>query len=250
MSALPERSLHELTDTSHQIEASVYGCAPALPRVDPVPAARAAGPLANAPAPWGMSTGKRRFDLVLGGLALVPAAILTAVMATISAAVFRCNPFFNQKRRGLNEEEFSVIKIRSLPKNFAQNCGKHELTGHEMAGWSSFIRRTHLDELPQVLNILDGSMSVVGPRPMIDEVVALLEPQDRQTRATIRPGLTGAWQVSTMGAVALHEHPELDNQYVEKATFLTDVRLMLVTAGTVIGRKPPTPEALSKLLRW
>ena len=93
-------------------------------------------------------------------------------------------------------------------------------------------------------------MSIVGPRPMIDEVVATLEPADREKRGLVRPGLTGPWQISTMGSVALHDHPELDNQYVDRASFRSDLRIMLLTAGTMLGRKPSEPEALSATLRW
>lgn len=66
-------------------------------------------------------------------------------------------------------------------------------------------------------------MSVVAPRPMIAEVVDTLEPDDRSTRAMVTPGLTGAWPVSTMGSVSLHDHPELNNQYVAQASFRSDL---------------------------
>ena len=165
-------------------------------------------------------------------------------------SVFRCNPFFIQHRRGVNEVEFRVVKIRSLPKTFHHRKGKHEMHDHELGWWSKVLRNSHLDELPQVLNIIAGSMSVVGPRPMIEEVVDTLEPEDRITRSTVKPGLTGPWQISTMGGQSLHDHPELDNQYVEKASLGSDVRIILITAATVVGKKHIEPKRLTQRLGW
>jgi lipopolysaccharide/colanic/teichoic acid biosynthesis glycosyltransferase len=85
---------------------------------------------------------------------------------------------------------------------------------------------------------------------MIDEVVDTLEPHDRTVRAMVKPGLTGPWQVSTMGMVALHDHPELDNAYVRKASFMTDARIILITAASMIGRSAIEPDDLTRRLRW
>ncbi len=199
---------------------------------------------------WCWSHGKRTLDLVVA-IATLPITVpLTLALSLVSAIRFRCNPFFVQQRRGVGEEPFRVVKIRSLPKHFHGNRGKHELDDHDFEGWSGFLRNSHLDELPQVLNIIGGSMSIVGPRPMIDEVVDTLEPADRQKRALVKPGLTGPWQISTMGAVALHDHPELDNRYVDNATLAADLRIIAITAATVFGRKPMEPDELAAKLRW
>lgn len=115
---------------------------------------------------------------------------------------------------------------------------------------SQFRRQTHLDELPQLVNIIGGSMSIVGPRPMIDEVIDELEPIDRKTRAMVKPGLTGPWQMSTMGSLPLHDHPELDNAYVEHASFTGDVRIIWLTFLGMLGRPELEPAALLKRLRW
>ena len=93
-------------------------------------------------------------------------------------------------------------------------------------------------------------MSVVGPRPMIDLVVDELEPIDRKTRALVKPGLTGPWQISTMGSVALHDHPELDNAYVERASFRSDVRIIWITFLGVFGKKALEPDELFERLGW
>jgi len=85
---------------------------------------------------------------------------------------------------------------------------------------------------------------------MIDEVVDTLEPEDRATRSMVGPGLTGPWQISTMGAQSLHDHPELDNQCVEKASFGSDTRIILITAATVFGKRPLEPTPLEERLGW
>ena len=201
-------------------------------------------------APWCWSNGKRAMDIVCGVVALPLVLVLTLLLSLISLLVFRCNPFFIQPRRGAHEHEFRVIKIRSLPKTFHHRSGKHEMHHHELEWWSNFLRNTHLDELPQIINIIGGSMSIVGPRPMIDEVVDTLAPTDRINRAKVKPGLTGPWQISTMGSQPLHLHPELDNQFVEKASLASDIRIILITGATVFGKKPLEPRHLESRLAW
>ncbi len=202
------------------------------------------------PSPWSWSRGKRALDLLLGFASLPVALPLTGLLSAVSLVAFRANPIFRQQRRGVDEAEFTVMKIRSLPTSFPERHGKHHIADHEFTGWSDFLRRSHLDELPQVFNIIGGSMSIVGPRPMIDEVVEELEPIDRKTRATVKPGLTGPWQISTMGSVALHDHPELDNHYVERASFRSDLRIMWLTFLGTLGKKPLEPDALIAQLGW
>jgi len=201
-------------------------------------------------ATWCWSKSKRAMDIVCGLVVLPVVVVLTVLLSAVSAIVFRCNPFFVQSRRGVHENEFRLVKIRSLPKTFHHRQGKHDMHHHELGWWSNFLRKSHLDELPQVLNIIAGSMSVVGPRPMIDEVVDTLEPDDRIIRSMVRPGLTGPWQISTMGTESLHDHPELDNQYVEKASLASDIRIILITGAAVFGKKSLEPSRLEERLGW
>jgi lipopolysaccharide/colanic/teichoic acid biosynthesis glycosyltransferase len=202
------------------------------------------------PAEWCWSRGKRVTDIVLA-IASLPIVIpLGAITALISAIFFRCNPLFVQERRGIDETSLRLVKIRSLAKSFPKRQGKHEISDHEFTGWCHFIRRTHLDELPQIFTIIGGSMSIVGPRPMIDEVIDELEPADAKKRSTVKPGLTGPWQISTMGAVALHDHPELDNHYVDCSTFRSDAQIIWWTFTSIFGRSAQEPKALMKRLGW
>jgi undecaprenyl phosphate N,N'-diacetylbacillosamine 1-phosphate transferase len=189
-------------------------------------------------------------DVTLVVVSLPLTILLTALLAAVSAARFRCQPFFLQVRRGIDEQPFSVLKIRSLPRDFPENLGKQELEEHQFPGWSRFLRNSHLDELPQIFNVLGGSMSLVGPRPMIDNVISRLEVDDRRTRAAIRPGLTGPWQISTAGSLSLHACPDLDNDYVANATATSDIKILLGTFQIVFGRPTFAPESLRRHLGW
>jgi hypothetical protein len=150
----------------------------------------------------------------------------------------------------MDERRFSVVKVRSLPASFPNWQIKQELDLQDIRGWSHFLRVTHLDELPQVLNIIAGTMSIVGPRPMIDSVLAELDDADRALRAKVKPGLTGAWQTSTAGALPLSEHPELDNHYVASATLSADIHIMWLTVRSVLLGHSPEPADLVDRLSW
>ncbi len=186
----------------------------------------------------------------MGVASLLIVVPLIVVLGAVSMIVYRANPLFRQQRRGAHEEHFTVVKIRSLPKSFPERHGKHHIHHHEFTRWSRLLRNSHLDELPQIFNIIGGSMTFVGPRPMIDEVVEELEPDDRTIRAMVKPGLTGPWQISTMGSEPLHDHPELDNQYVRSASLARDVKIMWMTIATSTGRPALDPDELSKRLGW
>ena len=199
---------------------------------------------------WGRSRGKRTVDVVLAIGSLPVVIPVIGVLSLVSTIVFRSNPLFTQERRGIGERPFSVVKVRSLPASFPNWQIKQELGLHDIKGWSHFLRSTHLDELPQVFNIIAGSMSIVGPRPMIQPVLDELVASDRAIRATVKPGLTGAWQTSAAGALPLQDHPELDNHYVASASFGTDLYIMWLTVRGLFGRRGPEPAALADRLSW
>lgn len=200
-------------------------------------------------APWVNSRTKRAIDLTLTALALPVALPLAGVAAGASALAFRTSPIFRQERRGLDGTTFTVFKLRSLPTDFPSQMGRHHLDHSDLPLFSRVLRASHADELPQLLNVLRGEMSLVGPRPMIDEVLSHLPADLRAARQRVLPGMTGPWQVSTMGGRALHECPDLDVMYVEHASLLHDVRYLF---WTVARKSSPTerhPEALRRSLR-
>ena len=193
---------------------------------------------------WTVSKRKRIFD-VAAVLFIAPVAIITILVAALtSAVIFRAQPFFVQHRRGAHGKLFRVIKIRSLPRDFSSNVGKHQLNGVEFHWFSKLIRSSHVDELPQLWNVLAGQMSVVGPRPMIDEVLERLTEESIANRLQARPGMTGIWQVSTMGEHALDLCPQLDEWYVAHGSAKVDVRVLLWTVSTALRGTRQEPRRL------
>lgn len=193
---------------------------------------------------WTLSSRKRAFDVV-AVLMIAPLALLAILVAAVaSAIVFRAQPFFVQQRRGLHGTTLRVVKIRSLPADFDSSVGKHHLDRSELPRFSKVLRASHVDELPQLWNVLRGEMSVVGPRPMIDEVLDRLPADVVAARLGARPGMTGIWQVSTMGDEPLELCPQLDAWYVTDATVAIDVQVMIWTVATALWRAARTPEAL------
>lgn len=197
---------------------------------------------------WTVSKHKRIFD-VAAVLFIAPVAIIAIlVAATTSALVFRAQPFFVQYRRGVHGEMFRVIKIRSLPTDFGSMLGKHQLDGVQMHWFSTLLRSSHIDELPQLWNVLRGQMSVVGPRPMIDEVLERLPRESVTSRLQARPGMTGIWQVSTMGEESLDLCPQLDEWYVAHGSVKVDVRVLLWTVSTALRGTRQEPRQLLERL--
>ena len=193
---------------------------------------------------WTVSKQKRIFDVV-AVLFIAPIAIVAILVAAlISAIVFRAQPFFVQHRRGAHGDLFQVIKIRSLPTDFGRNFGKHQLDGVKLHWFSKLIRSSHIDELPQLWNVLRGQMSVVGPRPMIDEVLERLPKESVANRLQARPGMTGIWQVSTMGEQSLDLCPQLDDWYVAHGSAKADVRVLLWTVSTALRGSRQEPQQL------
>ena len=139
-------------------------------------------------------------------------------------------------RIGLNGKPFRCIKIRSLPKATPAYLDKLALNDHlDTTGWCKFVRRFHLDELPQFWHVLGGSMSLVGPRPMIASIIDEMPPETAAIRHSIRPGITGPWQVSVDGAHSLLDCLDYDETYVRNVSFILDFKLVVLTAAQTLG---------------
>ncbi|MCM3729095.1 sugar transferase [Neobacillus cucumis] len=156
--------------------------------------------------------------------------------------------FFSQKRIGLNGKEFKMYKFRSMVSD-AEERLKELLKYNEVSGAmfkmkddpritkiGKFIRKTSIDELPQLFNVLKGDMSLVGPRPPLPREVALYTEFDKQ-RLLVTPGCTGLWQVSGRNSLGFEEMVELDIQYIQKRTVLFDLNIILKTVLVLFGSK-------------
>lgn len=180
--------------------------------------------------------GKRLFDLLIvlvSLLALLPVLILVVVLIKS----FDPGPLiFKQKRVGRNGELFDFYKFRSMPVNTgdipSDQVGQVSLT------WvGKMIRRTNLDELPQLLNILEGDMSIVGPRPPIPTQEELVELRHKNGAIHCRPGLTGLAQISSYDGMTVKHKAEFDGEYAKKVTLSRDMGIILRTFLYLL--KPP-----------
>lgn len=177
---------------------------------------------------------KRAFDLVGAGFALVLVLPLLAVIAGVSRIVDGPGVVFRQRRVGLGGEEFMLLKFRSLaPANPDESATRWSVRDDErMSAWGRFLRRASLDELPQLLNVLRGQMSLVGPRPERPHFVkrfSALHPT-YASRHRMPGGITGLAQVSGLrGDTSISERAKLDNHYIDTWSLRSDLIILLRT---------------------
>ncbi len=191
---------------------------------------------------------KRVFDVVMSLLALVvlsPVFLITAIAIWVED---KGPVIFTQDRNGLNGEVFRMYKFRSMcisaPEMHKDLLEKNELDGPafklkddpRVTKVGRFIRKTSIDELPQLINIIKGDMSIVGPRPLPTYETAQCNEYQNQ-RLLVRPGLTCYWQCSGRNDIPFDEWMELDLKYVREASFLVDIKIILMTVKAVISGK-------------
>ncbi|WP_254782341.1 sugar transferase [Bacillus sp. OK048] len=156
--------------------------------------------------------------------------------------------FFSQNRVGLNGKKFKMYKFRSMVSNAEEKLAEllkyNEINGAmfkmkedpRITKVGKFIRKTSIDELPQLFNVLKGDMSLVGPRPPLPREVAVYSAYDKQ-RLLVTPGCTGLWQVSGRNSLGFSEMVELDLQYIQKRTFFFDIKIIFKTVLVLFGSK-------------
>ena len=146
----------------------------------------------------------------------------------------RGNPFFLQKRPGQGEKIFSLIKFRTMT-NQTDPHGKLLPDACRLTVYGKFLRSTSIDELPELINILKGDMSIIGPRPLLIKYLPLYNEYQRH-RHDVRPGLTGYAQVHGRNAVSWQKKFEMDVEYVRHITFVGDMKILFETVFKVIKR--------------
>ena len=182
---------------------------------------------------------KRFYDIVLSFIALVLLSPLLIILTIVTAIAMKGTPFFTQKRpgkRGKDGEEkiFRLIKFRTMT-NEKDNLGNLLPDAERLKGYGEFLRKTSLDELPELLNIFVGNMSIVGPRPLLIRDMVFMTEEQRM-RQSIRPGLTGLAQVNGRNAISWEEKLEFDVKYIQKITLFRDVIIILKTILKVLKR--------------
>ena len=147
--------------------------------------------------------------------------------------------FFKQKRVGKNKVHFNILKFRTMRTDAPHDMPTHLLTNPEAFITKSghFLRKTSLDELPQIINILKGEMSIVGPRPALWNQYDLLAERDRYAANDVTPGLTGWAQVNGRDELEIDVKARLDGEYVRNLTFKMDATCFLMTIGNVLKQK-------------
>jgi lipopolysaccharide/colanic/teichoic acid biosynthesis glycosyltransferase len=178
---------------------------------------------------------KRLLDLLLGLPLALASLPVVMVLAVGSAVVYGAWPLFIQERLGAGGRTFTFVKIRSLPTTTSAEADKYELRSVDNHGWGRFLRRYHLDELPQLWHVVWGKMSLVGPRP---EMPFLSDTFDRNfvgERLSVKPGCTGLWQISTSSGGLINEAPEFDLHYVRNWTLRLDLWVLARTAFETFG---------------
>ena len=190
---------------------------------------------------------KRSLDVTASGLGLVVLAPLMGVIALAVRLDSRGPAFFRQQRIGKDNQRFGVLKFRTMCEDAEeQKDGLRVLNearglfkiadDPRITRMGHFLRRSSLDELPQLLNVLRGEMSLVGPRPLIDEDDSQIEGWDRH-RLHLTPGMTGPWQVLGSARIPLDEMVKLDYLYVATWSLWGDVKILIRTVAFVLGRR-------------
>jgi lipopolysaccharide/colanic/teichoic acid biosynthesis glycosyltransferase len=178
---------------------------------------------------------KRIIDVIfstLGLLLLSPIFFLFTLLLTLSN---RGKPFFFQKRPGKNECLFNIIKFKTMNDKTDVN-GKLLSDAERLTKIGSFIRKTSLDEIPQLINVLKGDMSLIGPRPLLPEYLPLYD-KIQMRRHDVKPGITGLAQVNGRNSISWQQKFEYDVWYVDNFSFLLDIKILLLTIKKVFFRE-------------
>ncbi|MBR4398758.1 MAG: sugar transferase [Fibrobacter sp.] len=170
---------------------------------------------------------KRVIDFFCALAAICVLSPLMLVLTLLGAIKMRGNPFFTQPRPGKDEKIFKLVKFRTMT-NQRDKDGNLLPDDVRLTKYGKFLRSTSLDELPELFNILKGDMAVIGPRPQLVRDMVFMTPEQRR-RHTVRQGLSGLAQINGRNAVTWETKISFDLQYIEKITFLGDVKIILTT---------------------
>ena len=170
------------------------------------------------------------FSLALIGFILLsPVFILVALLLTV---VNRGNPFFRQARPGKDEKIFKVIKFKTMNDKKDTN-GNLLPDGKRLTKVGKFVRKTSLDEIPQLLNVIKGDMSLIGPRPLLPEYLPLYN-EEQKKRHHVKPGITGWAQINGRNTITWHQKFIYDVWYVDNISFGLDLKIVLLTINKVL----------------
>ena len=179
---------------------------------------------------------KRLIDIILSGLGIL---VLLPVYLVIAVAVKLDDPgpvFFRQKRVGIHKTHFNILKFRTMKMNTPRDMPTHLLENPEqyITRIGKVLRKTSLDELPQIFQIFTGKMSIIGPRPALWNQDDLIAERDKYGANDVRPGLTGWAQINGRDELPIDVKARLDGEYMKKISFLFDCKCFFGTILSVL----------------
>ena len=179
---------------------------------------------------------KRLIDIILSGCGII---VLAPVYLIIALAIKLDDPgpvFFRQKRVGIHKSHFNILKFRTMKMNTPKDTPTHLLENPEqyITKVGRILRKTSLDELPQIIQIFTGDMSIIGPRPALWNQVDLIEERDKYGANDVRPGLTGWAQINGRDELPIDVKARFDGEYVENMSFLFDCKCFFGTVVSVL----------------
>jgi sugar transferase EpsL len=182
---------------------------------------------------------KRALDFALAGLGLLFTAPLWLVIVVLVKLTGKGPVFFRQPRAGLHGQPFTLLKFRTM-LNAKDSKGNLLPDGQRLTRLGRFLRDTSLDELPELINVLKGEMSLVGPRPLLLRYLARYTPQQSR-RHEVKPGITGWAQINGRNALAWEQKFALDVWYVEHHSVFLDAKIIFLTAWKILKREGINP---------
>lgn len=188
---------------------------------------------------------KRFIDFILSLCAVIVLSPILLVLIVLGSIFMGGNPFFTQNRPGKDEKIFKLIKFRSMDNRKDKN-GNFLPDDVRLNKYGRFLRSTSLDELPELINILKGDMSIIGPRPLLVQYLDRYN-EEQQHRHDVRPGLTGYAQAHGRNAVSWEDKFAMDVWYTKHITFIGDVKIIWDTVMAVVKREGISSETSSTM---
>ena len=184
---------------------------------------------------------KRALDFSFSLAALIVFSPLLLVLMLIGSIIMKGNPFFTQLRPGKDERIFRLIKFRTMT-NAKDKDGNLLPDDKRLTRYGKFLRTTSLDELPELINIIRGDMSIVGPRPQLVRDMLFMTPLQRK-RHSVMPGLTGLAQINGRNNISWEQKFHYDLEYIDKGiSFINDAKIVFETIGKVFKREDTVRE--------
>lgn len=178
--------------------------------------------------------GKRPFDIITSILILLFGLPIYAILSTLIYTKLGSPILFRQQRPGLHSKPFTMLKFRTM-NDKRDKTGNLLPDGERLTTFGQFLRSSSLDELPELVNVLKGEMSLVGPRPLLMQYLPLYTPEQKR-RHEVRPGITGWAQINGRNTISWEEKFKMDVWYVNNHTFWIDIKIILQTVIKTVKR--------------